>query len=60
MARAVAVLAIEPHPRGVRKLAGYDDVFRVRTGWYRIIYSVEKAKLIVLVLKVGHRKDVPR
>ena len=60
VARAVAVLAIDPHPRGVRKLAGYDDVFRVRTGRYRIIYSVEKARLIILVLKIGHRKDVYR
>ncbi len=60
VARAVAMLAIEPHPRGVRKLAGYDDVFRVRTGRYRIIYSVDKAKLIVLVLKFGHRKNVYR
>lgn len=60
VARAMAVLAIEPRPRGVRKLAGYDDVFRVRTGRYRIIYSVDKVKLIILVLKIGHRKDVYR
>ncbi len=58
--RAVAMLAIEPHPRGVRKLTGYDDVFRIRTGRYRIIYSVANAELIVLVLKIGHRKDVYR
>ncbi len=60
VARALAMLAIEPHPCGVRKLSGYDDVFRVRTGRYRIIYSVEKANLIVLGLKIGHRKDVYR
>ena len=60
VARAMAVLAIEPRPRGVRKLAGYDDVFRVRTGRYRIIYSVDNVKLIILVLKIGHRKDVYR
>ena len=54
------MLAIEPRPRGARKLAGYDDVFRVRTGRYRVIYSVEEDRLVVLVLKIGHRKDVYR
>ena len=39
---------------------GYDDVFRVRTGRYRIIYSVEEDRLVVLVLKIGQRKDVYR
>ena len=60
VARTVATVAIDPRPRGARKLAGYDDVFRVRTGSYRIIYSVEDTRLIVLVLKIGHRKDVYR
>jgi mRNA interferase RelE/StbE len=60
IARTVAMLAIEPRPRGARKLAGYDDVFRVRTGRYRVIYSVEEDRLVVLVLKIGHRKDVYR
>ena len=60
VARTVLALAAEPHPRGARKLSGYEDIFRVRTGRYRIIYSVAKAKLIVLVLKIGHRKDVYR
>ena len=58
--RAVAMLAIDPHLGGVRKLAGYDDVFRVRTGRYRIIYSVKKATLTVLGFKIGHRKEVYR
>jgi mRNA interferase RelE/StbE len=60
IARTVALLAIEPRPRGARKLAGYDDVFRVRTGRYRVIYSVAEDRLVVLVLKIGHRKDVYR
>jgi len=60
IARTVAMLAIEPRPRGARKLAGYDDVFRIRTGRYRVIYSVEEDRLVVLVLKIGHRKDVYR
>jgi mRNA interferase RelE/StbE len=45
-----------PHPAGSRKLAGYDDGFRIRVGRYRIIYSVEGRRLIVILLKLGHRK----
>ena len=53
-------LADDPFPEGARKLSGYDDVFRVRTGRYRILYSVSERTLVVAVLKVGHRKDVYR
>jgi mRNA interferase RelE/StbE len=60
VARTVAKLAIDPRPAGARKLTGYEDVFRVRTGRYRVIYSVEDTSLVVLVLKIGHRKDVYR
>ena len=58
--RKMLALADDPFPEGVRKLSGYDDVFRVRTGRYRILYSVSERTLVVAVLKVGHRKDVYR
>ncbi len=58
--RTIRALATDPFPKGSRKLSGYDDVFRVRTGRYRLLYSVAKSKLIVVVLKVGHRKNVYR
>ncbi|MYD96771.1 MAG: type II toxin-antitoxin system RelE/ParE family toxin [Gammaproteobacteria bacterium] len=58
IARAILTLAIDPFPRGARKLAGYDDVHRIRIGSYRVLYSVSTTTLIVIVLKVGHRKDV--
>ncbi|MBI5545649.1 MAG: type II toxin-antitoxin system RelE/ParE family toxin [Deltaproteobacteria bacterium] len=58
--RAIGRLAEEPHPRGCRKLAGYRDVFRIRVGLYRVLYSVDRAKIVVVILKVGHRKDVYR
>ena len=57
---AVLELGDEPFPSGSRKLSGYDDVFRIRVGRYRVIYSVAKKKLIVIVLKVGQRKDIYR
>ncbi len=58
--RAVLALAEEPHPRGSRRLSGYDDVFRVRVGRYRVLYSVFESRLVIIILKVGHRKDVYR
>ena len=57
---AIQQLAHNPFPHGFRKLTGYDDLFRIRVGTFRVLYSVEKARLVVVVLKVGHRKDVYR
>jgi mRNA interferase RelE/StbE len=58
--RAVLTLAEEPRQRGSRKLSGYDDVFRIRVGRFRVLYSVAESRLVILVLKIGHRKDVYR
>jgi mRNA interferase RelE/StbE len=58
--KTILALANDPFPKGSRRLSGYHDVFRVRTGRYRVLYSVEKSKLIVIILKVGYRKDVYR
>ncbi len=57
---AVLRLADEPRPRGSRKLTGYDDVFRIRVGTYRVLYSVSGRRLVIIILKVGHRRDVYR
>jgi len=58
--RVIQALSADPRPPGCRKLSGYDDVFRVRIGRYRVLYSIEDRRLIVIVLKVGDRKDVYR
>lgn len=58
--RAVRALADDPVPRGSRRLTGYDDVFRIRIGPYRVLYSVAASTLTILVLKIGHRRDVYR
>lgn len=60
VASVMLALADDPFPRGSRKLSGYEDVFRVRVGRYRILYSVSGRALIIIVLKIGHRKDVYR
>ena len=50
-------LAQNPRPQTCLKLAdsGY---YRIRCGVYRIIYDIQDDKLIIVILKVGHRKDV--
>jgi mRNA interferase RelE/StbE len=58
--RAMLALTEEPYPRGTRKLSGYDDVFRIRVGHFRVLYSVAENRLVILILKIGHRKDVYR
>ncbi len=50
-------LGEEPRPRDCVKLQA-EDLYRVRAGDYRIIYEIEDRRLIVLVLKVGHRREV--
>lgn len=47
----------EPRPPGSVKMAGA-DAYRVRAGVYRAVYAVRDEQLIVLVVKVGHRKEV--
>lgn len=58
--RAVQTLANEPRPSGCRKLQGYDDVYRIRIGRYRALYSIDGRRVIITVLKVAHRRDVYR
>lgn len=57
---AVELLAQEPRPPGATKLVGGDGAWRVRTGDYRIIYELNDGVLLVLVLAIGHRRDVYR
>ena len=52
-------LADDPRPPGCRKFSG-SDRYRVRQGVYRIVYAIEDGRLVVYVVKVGHRKDVYR
>ncbi len=53
-------LAENPRPPGVEKLSGKENIYRVRSGDYRVIYQIEDEILYVAVLKVGNRKEVYR
>jgi mRNA interferase RelE/StbE len=55
----IEALADDPRPPGSEKLAGL-ELYRVRQGQYRIIYSIEDDVLTVWVVKVGHRREVYR
>lgn len=53
-------LATDPRPPGVEKLAGGGDLYRLRVGDYRIIYQVQDRAVLVLIVRVRHRRDVYR
>ena len=53
-------LAEDPRPIGYKKMSGYDNLYRVRIGDWRMIYAIEEDKLIVLVLEVAPRGSIYR
>lgn len=57
---AVELLASDPRPPGATKIVGGEGEWRVRTGDYRIVYEIRDQVLLVLVLTVGHRRDIYR
>ncbi len=58
LAPRIDALARDPRPRGAKRLSGTEDIYRIRVGDYRIFYVIEHHGLIVLVVRLGHRKDV--
>jgi mRNA interferase RelE/StbE len=60
IARRLDGFAAEPRPSGCERLSGLDDLYRVRVGDYRIVYEIEDDILVVLVITIGHRRDVYR
>ena len=57
---AIETLAGEPRPAGAKKLVGGGGEWRVRTGDYRIVYEIHDGVLLVLVVAVGHRREIYR
>jgi mRNA interferase RelE/StbE len=58
--RRIDALALEPRPPGVEKLKGSGSLFRVRSGDYRIVYTIEDRVLVIVVVRVAHRREVYR
>jgi mRNA interferase RelE/StbE len=55
----IEALATDPRPHGCEKLSGQEH-YRVRQGDYRVVYGIDDAAQTVLVVKIGHRRDVYR
>ncbi len=53
-------LANEPRPIGVKKLSGEKNIYRIRVGNYRVLYQIVDKVLVVVVVSVGHRREVYR
>ncbi|MGB8352557.1 MAG: type II toxin-antitoxin system RelE/ParE family toxin [Chthoniobacteraceae bacterium] len=58
--KAIDGLAKNPHPPGSLKMQGNEELYRIPVGDYRIIYKVQDAVLVVLVVAIGNRRDIYR
>ncbi len=58
IATKIDELKTNPHPPGVIALTNGDGRLRLRVGDYRIIYRIEEDKLVIVIIKVGHRRNV--
>ena len=54
----IRALANEPRPHGSTKLRGSDNSYRIRYADYRVVYRIEDSILTILIIKVGHRREV--
>lgn len=60
LVEAIDKLAENPRPRGCKKLAGRYDLYRIRVGRYRVVYAIRDEVLVVVIVAIGHRRDVYR
>lgn len=60
ISRTIDEFAENPYLPGCKKLSGADHTYRVRSGDYRVVYTVDNDILIIEVVKIGHRKDIYR
>lgn len=58
--KAVDSLSTEPRPAGARPLVGFSDLWRIRVGDYRVIYTIKNKELVILVLRIAHRSSIYR
>ena len=59
LAKRIQALAGNPRPVGVEKLTG-EELYRIRQGDHRVVYSIADAVLTVLVIRIGNRREVYR
>lgn len=56
----IELLKNEPRPEGSAKLKGSRDLFRIRHGDIRVIYQLEKGAIVIIIIRVGHRREIYR
>ncbi len=56
----IAMLANNPLPPGSKKMKGYEKLYRIRVGQYRVVYEVAAEIRIIAIIRIGHRKDIYR
>ena len=56
----IDALAVDPRPHGSVKPAGYETIYRVRKGEYRIVYEIVDDEVLVFIIRIGRRKDIYR
>lgn len=57
---AIVGLADNPRPHGCKKLTHSEQLYRIRVGDYRIVYTIQDKQLVVLIIRIAHRKDIYR
>ena len=60
VAMKITELCTDPLPPGVKKLQGEPDHYRIRIGDYRIVYRVNGHRLVIVIVRIGHRREVYR
>ena len=60
IADAIDLLATNVRPPGCVKLSGEEDVWRVRVGDYRVLSEIHEGRLLVLVIRIAHRREAYR
>jgi mRNA interferase RelE/StbE len=56
----IRTLAENPHPPGCKKLQGFENLYRISSGNYRIVYTIREKILVVFVVRIAHRKNIYR
>jgi mRNA interferase RelE/StbE len=60
IANKIDQLATNTHPSGCKVLQKNNSLYRIRSGDYRIVYQIRENEVLVLVVRIGHRKDIYR
>ncbi len=60
ISKKIDSLAENPFPHGYTEMKGSKNYYRIKTGDYRIIYTVEHGELLILVVTIGHRREIYR